>query len=466
MMTMATELAKRITQMRYDDLPGEAVHWAKVSLIDTVACALAGAHEDCATIVARVLGAGRGGGPSLIWGTHARTTPLDAAAINGTAVHALDYDDCNNTLGGHPSVPVLSALIPLAESLGASGKDVLLAFISGFETQARIAMGVNLHHYRKGWHPTATLGIFGAAAGSARLLGLDAQQTATALAIAVSLSSGVKANFGTMTKPLHAGHCARNGLYAALLAREGFTANHGAFEHHHGFLEVFNGAGHYDASKILEHWADPLDILAPGVGLKQYPCCASTHSAIDAAILLRKQHGLTPERIAKVESVTHAAALAHTDRPRPASALDAKFSVQYCVARALMHGKVVFEHFDEQAICDPDVSKLLERVEARPHSYEPKSMFEHYQGMVKVTTTDGQTYSARVDQPLRGPQNLAPPDQSEPKFRDCAARVLRADAIPAVLEMLRRFESLADIREFTDQLARAVREDKDARAAA
>jgi 2-methylcitrate dehydratase PrpD len=465
-MTIATELAKRITAMRYDDVPAEAVHWAKVSLTDTVACALAGAHEDCAAIVARVLGTGNGGGPSSIWGTRARTTPLDAAAINGTAVHALDYDDCNNTLGGHPSVPILSAVIPLAESVGTSGRDVLLAFITGFETQARIAMGVNLHHYHKGWHPTATLGIFGAAAGSARLLGLDAGKTATTLAIAVSLSCGVKANFGTMTKPLHAGHCARNGLYAALLAREGFTANHGAFEHKQGFFEVFNGAGNYDASRILEHWADPLDMLSPGVGLKQYPCCASTHSAIDAAILLRKQHDLTPERIAKVESVTHAAALAHTDRPRPASALDAKFSVQYCVARALMHGNVVFEHFDEQAVSDPEVERLLQRVEARPHAYQPHGMAEHYQGVVNVTTTDGQQYSARVDQPLRGPQNLAPPDQGEPKFRDCAARVLRADAIPGVLETLRRFESLADVREFTDQLARAVREDKAARAAA
>jgi 2-methylcitrate dehydratase PrpD len=465
-MTIATELAKRITAMRYEDLPAEAVHWAKVSVIDTIACALAGAHEDCATIVARVLGTDDGGGPSLIWGTRARTTPIEAAAINGTAVHALDYDDCNNTLGGHPSVPILSAVIPLAESVGASGKDVLVAFITGFETQARIATGVNLHHYHKGWHPTATLGIFGAAAGSARLLGLEVDKTATALAIAVSLSCGVKANFGTMTKPLHAGHCARNGLYAALLAREGFTANHGAFEHKQGFLEVFNGAGHYDASKILEHWADPLDILSPGVGLKQYPCCASTHSAIDAAILLHKQHGLTAERIAKVQSVTHAAALAHTDRPRPASALDAKFSVQYCVARALMHGQVVFEHFDEQAVSDPEVQKLLERIEAHPHAYQPNGMAEHYQGVVNVTTTDGRQYSARVDQPLRGPKNLTPPDQSESKFRDCAARVLRADAMAPVLETLRCFESLDDVREFTDQLARAVREDKDTRAAA
>lgn len=465
-MTIATELAARIIAMRYEDLPAEAVHWAKVSLVDTIGCALAGAREECAAIATRVLGSTGANGESLIWGTRARTTALDAAAINGTAAHALDYDDCNNTLGGHPSVPVLCAVLPLGESLGASGRDLLLAFVAGFETQSRIASGVNLHHYEKGWHPTATLGIFGAAAGSARLLGLDAEKTATALGIAVSLSSGVKANFGTMTKPLHAGQCARNGLYAALLAREGLSASHEAFEHKHGFFEVFNGSGHYDAARILEGWADPLDILAPGVGLKQYPCCASTHSAIDAAIALRNEHGLTPERITWVVSTTHASALAHTNRPAPASALDAKFSVQYCVARALMHGKVSFEHFDDGAYLDPEVRKLLERVEARPHAHTPNGMAEHFQGIVTVTTTEGQQYSARVDQPLRGPQNLAPPDQSEPKFRDCASRALRADAIPGLLETLRNFEAVGSVREVMDQLARASHEDTAARAAA
>lgn len=465
-MTIATELAKRITTMRYEDLPADAVHWAKVSLIDTIGCALAGAHEECAAIATRVLASGHASGPSLIWGTRARTTPLDAAAINGTAAHALDYDDCNNTLGGHPSVPVLCAVIAIGESIGCSGKDILLAFITGFETQSRIASGVNLHHYEKGWHPTATLGIFGAAAGSAHLLKLDADKTATALAIAVSLACGVKANFGTMTKPLHAGHCSRNGLYAALLAREGFDANHEAFEHKQGFFEVFNGTGRYDAAKVLERWADPLDILSPGVGLKQYPCCASTHSAIDAALLLRGKHGIRPENIARIESITHRNALAHTNRPAPASALDAKFSVQYCVARALLSGNVTFEHFDEGAYVQPEVRKLLERVEVRPHAHESKGMAEHYQGIVTVTTTDGAKYTARVDQPLRGPQNLAPPDQSEPKFRDCAARVLRPDAISPLLDTLRKFESLADVRELTDGLSRAVREVAQPRAAA
>ena len=454
--TIALEIAQRVTAMRYEDLPAGALQWAKVAFIDTLACALAGANEEAPRIAEKVAATYGGAGPALLWGTQRRASALDATLINGTAGHALDYDDVNNTIGGHPSVPILPAIFALGEMLGAGGKALLLAYITGFETQARIGTAVNVHHYRKGWHPTATLGVFGAAAASARLLNLSVQHTATALAIAASLSSGIKANFGTMTKPLHAGHCSRNGLYAALMAKEGFTASNEAFEHKQGFFELFNGAGNYHIEKIFENWANPLDVLAPGIGLKQYPCCASTHSAIDATLILRERYGLTPQRVKKIESITHGSALAHTDRPDPKTALDAKFSVQYCVARALMHGALTFEHFADSALMQPELRALLARIEALPHDHQPKDMAEHYQGVVNIYTTDGQRYSARVDQPLRGPQNLAPPDRLESKFRDCAALALRPDAIPQLLDLLRNFETVSNVCMVTDVMAKSV----------
>lgn len=455
-MAIAEQLAERIVRMKYEDLPAEAVRWAKISFIDTIGCALAGIAEEAPRIAQKVLTTGKGTGPSLIWGTARRATALDAASINGTATHALDYDDCNNSIAGHPSVALLPASLALAEELGASGRDVILAYVAGFETQGRIGRAVHVHHYEKGWHPTATLGVFGAAAASARLLGLDAERTAAALAIACSLASGIKANFGTMTKPLHAGECTRNGLYAALLAKEGFTASPEAFEHKHGFFEVFNGSGNYQAEKVFESWANPLEILDPGVGLKQYPCCGSTHSAIDAMLLLRERHQLTPEKVAKIESITHQRALAHTDRPDPRSTLDAKFSVQYCVARALMHGEVTFEHFEGETYRDAAVRNLLQRIEARPHAHQPNGMYEHFQGEVVVTTTAGERLSARVDQPLRGPTNLAPPDRLEQKFKDCAAKALTSGSIARVYDILQTFETLRDVRELTQVMAESV----------
>ena len=459
-MTVAIELARRITAMRHEDLPAEAVQWAKISFVDTIGCALAAVDEPAPRLLQKVLTGGKDAGPSLIWGTSRRAVPLDAAAINGTAAHALDYDDCNNSLAGHPSAAVLPATIALGEDLHASGRDVILAYVTGFETQAQIAHAVHLHHYEKGWHPTATIGIFGATAAAACLLKLDVDQTATALAIAVSLSAGVKANFGTMTKPLHAGQCTRNGLYAALLAGEGFTARPEAFEHKQGFFEVFNGAGNYDSAQALASWANPLDILKPGVGLKQYPCCGSTHSAIDAMISVRERYALNPDDVVKIESITHDRALAHTDRPFPRSTLDAKFSVQYCVARALMHGDVTFDHFEGDAYRDAKVHELLKKIETRPHAHQPKGMYEHFQGEVIVTTRDGKRYSARVDQPLRGPQNSAPPDRLESKFRDCAAKALVPGSIGKLYDILQSVEKVDDIRNLTDLLAESVKPQK------
>src|SRR5688572_18996457 len=193
-MGFALELAKRITALRYEDLPPEAVHWAKVGILDTVGVTLAGADDPSATIVSNVLSSS---GASLILGTDKRVASLDAALVNGTASHALDFDDCNNTFGGHPSAPILPALFALADEIGASGRDFITAYVAGFEAETKISMGVNFYQYTHGWHPTATLGVFGSAAACAKLLGLDDERTATALAIAASFSSGIKANFGT-----------------------------------------------------------------------------------------------------------------------------------------------------------------------------------------------------------------------------------------------------------------------------
>ncbi len=340
-MTIIEGIAERIAAITYGDLPPLAVEWAKTAILDTVGVTLAGAGEPCARIVERVLGSGAG--ECLIFGADRRAAPLDAALVNGTAAHALDFDDVSNSLGGHPSAPILPALFALGETLDCSGRAFIAAYVAGFETETRIARGVHFHHYEKGWHPTATLGVFGATAACCHLMGLDRARTAQALAIAASLASGIKANFGTMTKPLHVGHTARNGLFAAQLAREGFTANPEALEHKQGFLLVFNGAGNFDAEAILKDWGQPYDIVRPGLAVKQHPCCGSTHPAIDAMLMLRAEHAIghdiLPERVTRIDSSTHPRRLAHTDRPDPQSGLDAKFSVQYCLARAALQGR-------------------------------------------------------------------------------------------------------------------------------
>ena len=452
-MSLARQLAERITALRYEDLPPEAVYGCKIAVLDTLGVALAGAVEEAPRLLEEVVGSGANSGPSLIVGTNRRASCLDAALINGTAAHVLDFDNTAANMGGHVSATMVPALIAAAEAFGATGRDVLLAHAAGFET-ARIGHAVNPYHTEKGWHPTSTLGVFAVAAACARLLKLSVAETETALALSTSLAAGTKANFGTMTKPLHAGQCARGGLMAVLLARKGFTANPAAFEHKQGFFNVFNGPGNYDAARIFEGWGDPLDIVKPGASYKLYPCCYSTHSAIEAALNLVSEHGpFDPGSVVRVDSWTSAQALAHTDRPDPISELDAKFSVQYCVARALLDGKVVLEHFEGDAYRDPVVRALLARVHAAPYTGKPFAPGDPFDAEVKVTLTDGRTFSAHVDRPLgRTADNPIPPGHIKAKFENCALRVLAPQAVAAVCHVIDSFEEVGSVRDFTTLL--------------
>ena len=451
-MTIARHLAERVTAMRYEDLPPEAVYWSRIAVLDTLGVALAGSVEAPPRMLEEVLDLKPGSGPCLILGGNCRVGPLDAALVNGAATHVLDYDNTASHMGGHVSAVMVPALIAAGEAFGANGRDVLLAHAAGFEASARIGRGVNDYHTDKGWHPTTTLGVFAVAAGCARLLQLTVEQTETALALSTSLAAGLKANFGTMTKSLHVGQCARGGLMAVLLARRGYTANPGAFEHKQGFFKVFNGDGNYDIAAIIESWATPLDIVVPGASYKQYPCCYSTHAAIEAALDIVRQHGgpFDAAAIERVDSWTHATRLMHTDRPEPASSLDAKFSVQYCVLRALLDGKVVLEHFDGDAWRDPALRASLRRVHAAPYSGKLHDPDDPFDAEVKVTLADGRTFVAHVDRPLgRTSEIPIPPESLRAKFENCAARVLAPRALATVTRAIEAFEEVKSVREFT-----------------
>jgi 2-methylcitrate dehydratase PrpD len=451
-MTLATQIAERIHALRYEDITPDALDWTSSAFVDTVGVTLAGIADEGPRTLLRVPGVAAAPGPALVLGTNLRTSVLDAALVNGVACHALDYDDVAGSLGGHPSAMLVPALIPLGEMLGSSGRDLVLAYVAGFETECRIGRGVHHHHYEKGWHPTATLGIFGTVAGAARLLRLTVAQTAVALGMAASFAAGLKANFGTMTKPLHVGHGIRDGVFAALMAQQGYTANPGALEHRHGFLDVFNGPGTYDIGRILDGWYDPLEAGGGSdPGLKPYPCCGSTHPSIGRMIELAHRHGLTPDRVARIIVMPHARRLPHTDNPDPRTLLAAKFSIQYCVARALADGSVKLSDFEGDAPFDPAIRALMRRVEAKPHPDMP----EDWGTEVIVETRDGARFASRLDDdPSRGPAG-EPMTQAElwTKFTDCAERSLPKARLPAVFDMLMSIASLGNVSDLTSLLA-------------
>jgi 2-methylcitrate dehydratase PrpD len=448
-------LADRILEVTFDRLPAEAIDVAKQGILDTVGVTLAGARDETTTVVAAALRKTAAPGPALIFGTPDHVDALNAALINGTASHALDFDDCSNSLGGHPSAPILPALWAIAP--GSSGKAFIAAYAAGVECETRLARAVNFHHYEKGWHPTATLGTFGSAAACGHLLALTPDQLATALALAASMASGIKANFGTMTKPFHVGHTTRNGLLAALLAKEGMTADMGALEHPQGFFAVYNGAGNFNPDRLLDHWGDPFDLIDPGIAFKRHPCCGSTHPAVDAMLYLRETYDLAPERVAKVESWTHPRRLQHTNRPNPQSGLDGKFSIQYVLARALMHGIVSMAHFSDDAVRDPATRALMTRVQSAPDAEAKHETNDHFYCRLKITTTAGEAFEHFVDRPVgRDRDHPLPAGALEAKFRDCASLMLDAKAVETLLGQCMTLETAADVATVLDVIVAGV----------
>jgi 2-methylcitrate dehydratase PrpD len=447
---LALRLAEKICAFESRDASATALQQARIAVIDTVGVTLAGMPEPAPQILLKTPGIAPAAGSALVFATSRRTSALDATLVNGTASHALDFDDFNGVMGGHHSVTVIPAVLALAEERGYRGRQILDAYLVGVETEMRLGRAVNFHHYDKGWHPTATLGVFAAAAASARLIGLNAERTATALAIAASLASGIKANFGTMTKPLHVGQCGRNGLFAALAAEQGFDASPVAFEHHQGFLDVFNGPGTYDAEQALENWGQPLEIEGESIALKQFPCCGSTHPAIMMMLKLVAEENVQPDQVARVEVMPHRRRLRHTDNPDPKSPLEAKFSVQYAVARALVDGTVRLKDFEGDAHKEPSVRRIMAVTEASPHPDMADDASEQWGAEVIVTMQDGQQLSRRVDDLVgRSRKNPMTPIELWEKFEDCAKRALPQDRIAPLFERLETLDSMNEVGQLT-----------------
>jgi len=451
-MTLARHLAARIVGTRYEQLSKLALRYARSAFIDTLGVGIAGSTEEASLIARRVLQPA-GGGSAIIWGYGDRVGSLDAAFVNGISANVLDFDDCTDNLGGHPSSPILPALIGLAEERQASGAQVLTAYVAGVETETCLGLGVNFHHYEKGWHPTSTLGVFGAAAACSRLMELDEERTMHALALCASLSAGIKSNVGSMAKPMHIGHASRSGLLAARLAAEGFTGMADALEHHQGFLEVFNGAGHYDADKILAKWGNPWDLEMPGIAIKQHPCCLSAQAAADAIIEATQTRDIRAEDVVKVEASISARRLQHTNRPAPRSAMDAKLSIQYVLARALVSREVTIAHFENDAWQDETIGNLMNLIHVQPLDPETVERHGDFFAAVVLTTKHGERVSASMERPIgHHPGVPLPVQRVHDKFRSCVSRHLDPVQVDCFLEAAESLEHLDSIRGLTDLL--------------
>jgi 2-methylcitrate dehydratase PrpD len=438
------EFANKIVAGPPNDLPNACYDWAIKAIIDTLGVALAGAATDTARIVART--APLAPGPCHVIGGTQTCDPLNAALLNGTAAHALDYDDMTQNMMGHPSVALLPPLFALGEYLQTSGEELVRAYLIGFETVCKLGRAVTYAHHDKGWHGTATLGTFGAVAACCSLMKLDTNTTATALSMACSMASGLRANFGTMTKPLHAGHAGRNAIFATLSAQNGFTANEGAFEGKQGFFEVFLGHDIAEPELALADWYDPPEILDPGVCLKLYPSGAHTHPFIEMVRALVRDHALTLDMIDSIDVLAEQSRHDHINRPILRAGLEGKWSVQYVIARTLIDGAPRLEHFTDTAVKEAQILDAMKKVHAAPHPELDASWADKYGGEVIITTTKGDRHRARIEHQIaRGPDKPLSDEDLKGKFLDCARLSLLDNQAEKLFLALQNFRNAENV---------------------
>jgi len=452
-MSATARVAEFVVKTALADCPDAAVAQVRRAALDTLGVMLAGAVEPAAVAVRAVIRAEGGTPLCTVVGTPLRTAPTWAALANGTAGHAHDFDDTNFVLLGHPSVPLLATALACAEAETTDGASIVLGYLIGFEVSAALGLALNPDHYKRGWHATATIGTLGCAAAACRVLGLDAGQTRHALGLAASLASGLKENFGSMTKPFHAGHAARNGVFAAMVAREGLTASDSALEGRQGYAAAFSqttlAPDAFDA--LGQRW----QVLTSGIAIKPYPSCALTHSAIDALLALRARHGLAADQVAEVSvGVNHVVpdVLRHAS---PTSGLERKFSMQFCAAAALATGRVDLGSFGDGPVTDTGTRELMGRVRMVVDPKLPDGLNEHAWTRVSVRLRDGRTLesaprgaSGHPDQPLTDAQ-------LRDKFLACAIPLIGAGEAEGVAAQLTHLEDIPDIRALTARLVTA-----------
>ena len=398
-------------------LEPEALTRAKHGVLDAIGVALAGVGEPVSKVML-AYAAELPQGEATVWGAGRKVALHEAALINGTLAHALDYDDMNRSMMGHPSAVLAAALLPLAESAQLPGRKLLEAYVIGLEAMARLGRIFGTRAYDRSWHPTSILGVIGAAAGASYLLRLNHAQTVNALGIAASEASGVKKNFGTMMKSVHAGSAARKGLWAAQFARRGLAVDAAALEGKFGYCDMFGDA--IEPREPADAAARPLDIMAAGLVFKQYPCCGGLHTLLDTMLDLRGRQGLRADEVETIECRVHTQKVAYLDRPAPAESLAAKFSIQYCVAVALLNGKVGLADFTGAAIVEAPRRALMKKIRI-----VAREDFGSFEGEIIVRKAGGGEVSARMPEARGSIRNPLSEAELLQKFADCASVVMK-----------------------------------------
>jgi 2-methylcitrate dehydratase PrpD len=449
-----------ISTASLDRMPTKAVDEAKRCLIDGFGVVLAGATVHGSAIVReQIKASGAQNGATVLGPEKIVATAAHAALANGASGHAMDYDDTQLSttpdrvfgLLTHPTVPVLAAALAVAERLNVSGRTFLEAFLIGFEVECKVAEAIKPDHYLHGFHSTGTIGAFGAVASAARLLKLPPGQLPHALGIAASMSSGIRVNFGSMTKPLHAGRAAENGVTAAELASRGFTAGDEPLDGEWGFFQVLGGGA--DVPRIVPTLGNPFSIVDPGVSVKPYPCGSLGHPTMDAMLKLVTDHDVKPEQIARVRVRAGSNILNPLRYKTAKTELEAKFCLPFMMSAIALRRRAGIREFTDEFVASAPVQAMMTKVDTVFDQQIEARGFDKMRSIVDVDLADGRKLSQPSDERYRGgPEKPFTRAELHEKFTDCASLVLSADRIKRALDAIESVERLANVRELVSAL--------------
>jgi 2-methylcitrate dehydratase PrpD len=444
---LTADLARFATGLAFDALPPKAIEWARTGFTDCVAVMLAGVREPAVTMIADVLRPQFGAREARVALARERAPVAIAAMISAAAAHAMDYDDY--AFSSHPSAVLVPALLAVADRHGATGAELVTAYVAGYEVWATLKSREPDYYAEKGWHPTGILGPVAAAAAVARLLRLDEQAARRALSIAASDASGLMANLGTMVKPWHCARCAGTGVTAVRLAQAGMTANETALEHRQGLLHATSPNGRADLSSPASDLGIRWQIVAQGLNVKKHPTVGASQRCIDAAVELRNRLAPDPGTILRIEASVSRKFTEVMPYHRPVDTLQAKFSLEFAVACALVHGRVGLAELSAPVLASPAVTALIEKVRIVPsEDYDPAYLHAAKVDWVRVHLADGRVVSSEPVHRATG-HTTRPllPDQLWAKFSDCLSHAGLAAGARALFDRLQRVETLASAAE-------------------
>ena len=450
-MDVTKRIAEYVVTTSLEDFPPDAIEAAKGAIMDCLGCTLAGSTEPLAEVLSEYVKSTGGTPTASVVGRGFKTSAPEAALVNGAMGHALDYDDITRAMKGHPSVVLLPAALALGEEAGATGRDVLLAYMLGFEVACSVGDAVSVGYYDDlGWHPTGPLGALGAAAAASRILNLGKDQTAMAISLAASQAAGLRQNFGTMTKPYHAGAACRTGVTSAKLVKAGFTASQDAIEGRFGFLRAFSGGVGYDEERVLQSLGKRCFLVESGIEIKKYPCCGSAHLALDATSRLLEREELEAAQVDNIQVKVDFDPPRSLIHSRPKAGLEGKFSMQYCLAAALLDRKVGLDTFSDNQVLRPEAQSLIPKVEMRRiPGYEGRPSWVEAYNEVEVHLQDGRVLRERADRITQGALRGVTMADIPSKFQDCASRVLSPEAIHELTGLLDGLEDTGTLARLT-----------------